>query len=77
MCALAEGEVARIVADLPSPLRERTEAVPVVLERWPSAAMQEDGIEEDTLGLFVGPDWAEAGEVPVPPQIILYLENIW
>lgn len=77
MCAVAEGEVARIVADLPSPLQERAEAVPVVLERWPSMAMQADGIEEDTLGLFVGPEWAEAGEVPAPTQIILYLENIW
>jgi predicted Zn-dependent protease with MMP-like domain len=38
--------------------------------------MQADGIEPDTLGLFTGPEWAEAGDVPLPPQIILYLENL-
>ena len=39
--------------------------------------MQADGIEQDTLGLFVGPEWAEAGDVALPPQIMLYLENLW
>jgi predicted Zn-dependent protease with MMP-like domain len=27
--------------------------------------------------LFVGPDFADEGHVPMPPQIILFLENLW
>ena len=77
MCRVAEGEIARILADLPEPLRGRAKMVPVALERFPSEALQADGIEGDTLGLFTGPEWVEAGEVTMPPQIILYLENIW
>jgi len=77
MCRVAEGEIARILADLPEPLRGRAKMVPVALEGRPSMAMQVDGIEADTLGLFTGPEWVEAGEVTMPPQIVLYLENIW
>jgi predicted Zn-dependent protease with MMP-like domain len=76
MCVVAEREVSRLTARLPSPLRERAEKVPVMLEPRPSEAMQVDGIEADTLGLFIGPEWAEAGDDPLPPQIILYLENL-
>jgi predicted Zn-dependent protease with MMP-like domain len=77
MCRIAEGEIAQILAELPEPLRERAKMVPVALERQPNPAMQADGIEVDTLGLFTGPEWAAAGEVPMPPQITLYLENVW
>jgi predicted Zn-dependent protease with MMP-like domain len=31
----------------------------------------------DTLGLFTGAEYAEEGRIPMPPQIILFLENIW
>ena len=31
----------------------------------------------DTLGLFTGAEFAEENDVPLPPQIILFLENIW
>jgi predicted Zn-dependent protease with MMP-like domain len=27
--------------------------------------------------LFTGPEFADEGNVPLPPQIILFLENIW
>lgn len=77
MCAVAEEEIAKIMAELPGPLRGRAEKVAVALEKRPSSAMQDDGIEEDTLGLFSGPEWTEAGEVPLPPEIFLYLENLW
>jgi predicted Zn-dependent protease with MMP-like domain len=76
LCGVAEEEVTRLMAGLPGVLRERAEMVPVILEPRPSEEMQVDGIEEDTLGLFIGPEWAEEGEVPMPPQIILYLENL-
>ena len=77
MCGVAEGEIARILAELPEPLRGRAKMVPVALERRPSEALQADGVEVDTLGLFTGPEWVEAGEVVMPPQIFLYLDNVW
>lgn len=75
--ALALDEVAATLAELPEPLRERTRAVPVTFERVPNAGLQADGIAADTLGLFVGPDFADDGSVPMPPQIILFLDNLW
>ena len=76
---LALEEVKATVGSLPAPLRERVEALPVSLERYPNAAHRRDGIEADTLGLFVGPAFAEEENAtePLPPQIILFLENIW
>ncbi len=74
---LAEREKTEIITDLPPPLRDRAEKLPVAFERWPTPAMQADGVEPDTLGLFTGPEWVDAETGPLPPQIILYLENIW
>lgn len=75
--ALALDEVEATLKALPAPLRERARVVPVTLERLPNAGLQADGIAADTLGLFVGPDFADEESVPMPPQIILFLENIW
>ena len=77
--ALALEEVEATLAALPGPLRERAEALPVTFERRPNAAHRRDGIEADTLGLFVGSEFAyeETASLPLPPQIILFLENIW
>ena len=74
---LALAEVEATLASLPKPLRERAEKLPVTFERQPNAGLQADGIEPDTLGLFTGPEFADEGVVPMPPQIILFLENIW
>ena len=74
---LARTEVAQTIADLPHDLRPRTAALPVSYERVPSRAIVADGIESDTLGLFVGGDFPHEEHVPIPAQIILYLENIW
>ena len=65
------------MAALPKPLRERTEKLSVTFERQPNSGLQADGIEPDTLGLFTGPEFADEGNVPMPPQIILFLENLW
>ena len=65
------------LAALPEPLRERAEKLPVIFERQPNAELQADGIEADTLGLFTGAEFAEENDVPLPPQIILFLENMW
>ena len=76
---LAREEVEATLAALPAPLRERAQALPVTCERRPNAAHLRDGVEPDTLGLFVGPEFAyeETTALPLPPQIILFLENIW
>ena len=39
--------------------------------------LQADGIDVDTLGLFVGAEFADEGTMILPPQIILFLENLW
>ena len=74
---LALATVEATVAALPGPLRERAERLPVTFEHVPNAGLQADGIEADTLGLFTGAEFAEEGNVPLPPQIILFLENLW
>ena len=77
ICRLASKEVEATLAALPKPLRARAEKLPVTFERQPNADLQADGIEPDTLGLFTGPEFADEGQVPLPPQIILFLENLW
>jgi predicted Zn-dependent protease with MMP-like domain len=73
----AQAEVGRTIAVLPDDLRPRAAALPVTYERLPNRALIEDGIEADTLGLFVGGEFATEEHVPIPAQIILFLENIW
>lgn len=75
--ALALDEVAATLKALPAPLREPARQVPVTFEPTPNAGLQADGIAPDTLGLFVGPDYANELSVPMPPQIILFLDNLW
>ena len=74
---LAREEVTAIIAELPDDLRPKAAALPVSYERIPSQSVIDDGIEPDTLGLFVGGEFALEDQVPLPAQIILYLENIW
>jgi len=77
LCDVALAEVAMTLKALPEPLRVRAEKLPVMFERHPNAELQTDGIEADTLGLFTGAEFAEESDMPMPPQIILFLENIW
>ena|SRR5579859_2802291 len=77
LCDLASAEVEATMMRLPKPLRERATELPVTFERKPNTELQAEGIEEDTLGLFTGAEFAEEGHVPMPPQIILFLENLW
>ena len=76
LCGLAPSEVGETLAALPEPLRERAEKLPVTFERQPNAELQADGIEADTLGLFTGRGVPWKKTSPLPPQIILFLENI-
>jgi predicted Zn-dependent protease with MMP-like domain len=77
--ALALAEVEATLAELPAPLRERAKPLPVTFERVPNAGLVADGIEPDSLGLFTGPAFEDEEQTasPLPPQIILFLENLW
>ena len=75
--ALALAEIEATLDELPAPLRERARQLPVTFEPMPNAGLIADGIEADSLGLFTGAEFAEEGQVPLPPQIILFLENLW
>jgi predicted Zn-dependent protease with MMP-like domain len=77
--SLARAEVNATVSALPAKLREEARRVPITLRRRPSQAMEADGIEPDTLGLFVGdafPD-QDSEALPLPAQVLLFLENLW
>jgi predicted Zn-dependent protease with MMP-like domain len=76
LVALATEEVESTLTKLPPELRERAVALPITFEPCPNPGLQSDGIASDTLGLFVGPEFADEGAVPMPPQIILFLNNL-
>ena len=58
-------------------LREHARKLPVTFERAPHRDLVADGIEPDTLGLFTGPEFSDEEHSTLPPQIILFLENLW
>lgn len=74
----AEHEVARTLEQLPERLRSAASAVPVTCEKRPSRAMIRDGVEHDTMGLFVGLPYGDAlgGGEALPPHVILFLDVI-
>ena len=74
---LAQAEIEATLAELPAPLREQAQSLPVTFEKTPSAELQNDGIHADTLGLFTGCEFAEISGEVLPSQIILFLENLW
>lgn len=77
LLTMAQGEVAATLAALPAPLRAQAEPLPVTYERRPSDALVEEGSDPDLLGLFIGAALDEPHDSPLPPQIILFLENLW
>lgn len=77
---IAKTEVEALRLQLPREMARRAGEVPVVMLPRPTKAMvRDDGIEPDLLGLFVGPSCAEGIESgdPLPPEILLFLENLW
>ena len=79
LLSLARKEVEAILRAMPAELREQVAQVPVTMEPQPGADLLADGVEADTLGLFVGeafPD-SQAGGAQLPAQVILFLQNIW
>lgn len=75
----AAREVENTLRRLPPPVREFAKKIPVHYEARPPAHILEEGFPEDILGLFDGSAHGEAvsEDQPMPPQISLYLENIW
>ena len=79
LISIAQQVVATAQRRLPAEVREATAVVPVCYESHPNEAILTEGFEPDTLGLFVGHE--HGGELaeadPLPPQILLFIENIW
>jgi predicted Zn-dependent protease with MMP-like domain len=76
---LASATVAATQRRLPKELRPLARAVPVHYEEVPHPSVVAEGFEPDILGLFTGsPHGTElATDQPAPPEILLYLENLW
>ena len=75
---LASVEVRATKIDLPDNLRAATEGIATTFEPKPNAGFIADGIEADTLGLFLGEAMVDPpSSHPQPTQIILFLENLW
>jgi predicted Zn-dependent protease with MMP-like domain len=75
---VAAAEIQRLSATLPVGVREALAELPVHLQALPDADVIEE-LGENILGLFSGETVEERGEtlLPSPPQIHLYLENLW
>ena len=77
---MAEEIVEHSRTRLPPEIRPHAESLPVTFEPFPQGAMlQDENVEPDILGLFVGADLATAADASdvLPPQILLFLENLW
>ena len=61
LSSLAEATIKKVLRSLPRDLRAEAERVPVSFETRPNQALQQDGIEPDTLGLFVGEPFSRIG----------------
>ena len=80
LTTLAQQVVTAAQHRLPAEVRAVAAAVPVCYETVPNAGILAEGWEPDILGLFVGHE--HSGElrsdgVPLPPQILLFLDNLW
>jgi len=73
---IAREEVARLLRGIPKELLESANSVPVRFESYPVPDNSGDPIDSNTLGIFEGNPLAD-GEGPFPPEIVLFLENIW
>ncbi|HLP25206.1 MAG TPA: metallopeptidase family protein [Acidobacteriota bacterium] len=80
LARIAQEVVAASQRRLPVEVRAAAMAVPVCYETVPNDAILAEGWEPDILGLFVGHEHgAELRDdfAPLPPQILLFLENLW
>ena len=79
LTALAATTVNATQRSLPPELHTLALAVPVHYTARPDQDVIDDGFPDDILGLFSGdPHGSEfAQDLPAPPQIFIYLENLW
>jgi predicted Zn-dependent protease with MMP-like domain len=77
--AAATQEIQATLGRLPEPVREFAKNIPVHYEARPPAHIVEEGFPADILGLFDGSAHGEelTQDQAMPPQISLYLDNIW
>jgi predicted Zn-dependent protease with MMP-like domain len=74
---LAEAELNRLRLSLPPELRDRFDGITVFMEELPPDFMLEEGLAEDTMGVFEGPAFADEGGIELPARMTLFLLNIW
>lgn len=76
---IAAAVVGATQRQLPPDIRAFARTVPVHYAGLPAPDVIADGFPADILGLFAGtPHGGELEETnPSPPQILLYLENLW
>jgi predicted Zn-dependent protease with MMP-like domain len=76
---VAQQVVAAALRRLPASVQSVARGVPVCYEPHPNESIVAEGYEPDILGMFIG--HSHHGELldsqPLPPQILLFLENIW
>lgn len=80
LTALARQVVDAALHRLPPEVRAVAETVPVCYESVPNEDILAEGWEPDILGLFVGHEHGaelRSDGVPLPPQILLFLDNLW
>ncbi len=79
LTALAAPVVETTQKKLPAVLRPLATAIPVHFEALPGQDLLDEGFDDDILGLFTGSEHGSElrEDQPMPPQIILFLENIW
>jgi len=79
LAALAAETVAATQKKFPADIRKAALAVAVHCEAKVDPSVLAEGFEPDLLGLFTGsPHGTElAHDNPAPPQIILYINNLW
>lgn len=76
---LAADAVGAAQRRLPPPLRALARGVAVHYERLPATDVIAEGFPPDILGFFTGAAHGTelGGDHPCPPQILLYLGNLW
>ena len=77
LATVAAETVAAVQRTFPAELRPLAREVAVHYEAAPGADLLAAGFEADILGLFSGEPRGGEGADPVPPQIVLYLANLW
>jgi predicted Zn-dependent protease with MMP-like domain len=80
LTAIARSVVTTAEHRLPAEVRAAAAGVPVCYESTPNDAILTEGWEPDILGLFVGHEHGadlRSDEVSLPPQILLFLDNLW